>query len=129
MGSLAPHSCLPLAILVFLGAYIPLVGAFVSGLLAVAVTFVNGGLGSALIVLVVVIAVQQFEGDVIMPIVFGQTLKLHPLVILLGIAVGGLAFGLFGAFLSVPLIAVAGGSQRRDIGPSGSRSSFHWRGA
>ena len=98
---------LPLAILVFLGAYIPLVGAFVSGLLAVAVTFVNGGLGSALIVLVVVIAVQQFEGDVIMPIVFGQTLKLHPLVILLGIAVGGLAFGLFGAFLSVPLIAVA----------------------
>ena len=98
---------IPLALLVFLGAYIPLVGAFVSGLLAVAVTFVNGGFGSALIVLVVVIAVQQFEGDVIMPLVFGQTLKLHPLVILLGIAVGGLAFGLFGAFLSVPLIAVA----------------------
>ena len=98
---------IPLALLVFLGAYIPLVGAFVSGLLAVAVTFVNGGLGNALIVLVVVVAVQQFEGDVIMPLVFGQTLKLHPLVILLGIAVGGLAFGLFGAFLSVPLIAVA----------------------
>lgn len=98
---------IPLAILVFLGAYIPLVGAFVSGLLAVAVTFVNGGLGNALIVLAVVVAVQQFEGDVIMPLVFGQKLKLHPLVILLGVAVGGLAFGLFGAFLSVPLIAVA----------------------
>jgi predicted PurR-regulated permease PerM len=98
---------LPLALLVFLGAYIPLVGAFVSGLLAVAVTLVNVGLVEGLIVLAVTVAVQQFEGDVIMPLVFGQTLKLHPLVILLGVTAGGLAFGLFGAFLSVPLIAVA----------------------
>ena len=98
---------LPLAILVFFGAYIPLVGAFISGLLAVAVTFVNAGLTAGLIVLVVVIAVQQFEGDVIMPLVFGQTLRLHPLVVLLGVTAGGIAFGLFGAFLAVPLIAVA----------------------
>lgn len=97
----------PLALLVFLGAFIPLVGAFVTGLLAVAVTFVNGGLTDALIILAVVVGVQQFEGDVIMPLVFGQTLRLHPLVILLGVAAGGLAFGLFGAFLAVPLIAVA----------------------
>lgn len=98
---------LPLAVLVFLGAFIPLVGAFVSGLLAVAVTFVNGGLVDGLIILAVVVGVQQFEGDVIMPLVYGQTLKLHPLVILLGVAAGGIAFGLFGAFLAVPLIAVA----------------------
>ncbi len=98
---------LPLALLVFIGAYIPLVGAFVSGLLAVAVTLVNVGLVEGLIVLAVTVAVQQFEGDVIMPLVFGQTLRLHPLVILIGVAAGGLAFGLFGAFLSVPLIAVA----------------------
>lgn len=97
----------PLALLVFLGAYIPLVGAFVSGLLAVAVTLVNVGLVEGLIVLAVTVAVQQFEGDVIMPLVFGQTLRLHPLVILIGVTAGGLAFGLFGAFLSVPLIAVA----------------------
>lgn len=98
---------LPLALLVFFGAFIPLIGAFVSGLLAVAVTFVNVGLVPAAIVLVVVIVVQQFEGDVIMPLVFGSTLRLHPLVVLLAVAAGGLAFGLAGAFLAVPLIAVA----------------------
>ncbi len=97
----------PLALLVFFGAYIPLIGAFVSGLLAVAVTLVNVGLVEGLIVFAVTVAVQQFEGDVIMPLVFGQTLKLHPLVILLGVTAGGLGFGLFGAFLAVPLISVA----------------------
>lgn len=98
---------IPLAVLVFFGAFIPLVGAFVSGLLAVAVALVNGGLTDGLIIFAVVVGVQQFEGDVIMPLVFGQTLRLHPLVVLLGVAAGGLAFGLFGAFLAVPLVAVA----------------------
>lgn len=98
---------IPLALLVFFGAFIPLVGAFVSGLLAVAVTFVNVGPIQALIMLAVVVIVQQFEGDVIMPLVFGSRLRLHPLVVLLAVAAGGLAFGLAGAFLSVPLIAVA----------------------
>lgn len=97
----------PLAVIVFFGAFIPLVGAFVSGLLATAVALVNGGLTDGLIILAVVVAVQQFEGDVIMPLVFGQTLRLHPLVILLGVTAGGIAFGLVGAFLAVPLIAVA----------------------
>lgn len=98
---------LPLALLVFLGAYIPLVGAFMSGLFATAVTLVNVGLTQAVIILIVVTVVQQFEGDVIMPLVFGSTLRLHPLVVLLGVAAGGIAFGLVGAFLAVPLIAVA----------------------
>jgi predicted PurR-regulated permease PerM len=98
---------IPLAVIVFFGAFIPLVGAFLSGLLAVAVAFVNGGLADGLIILAVVVGVQQFEGDVIMPLVFGQALRLHPLVVLLGVAAGGIAFGLFGAFLAVPLIAVA----------------------
>jgi len=97
----------PLALLVFFGAYIPLIGAFLSGLLAVAVTFVNVGMTQALIMLAVVIVVQQFEGDVIMPLVFGSRLRLHPLVVLLAVTAGGLAFGLAGAFLAVPLIAVA----------------------
>ena len=72
-----------------------------------AVATVNGGLTDGLIILAVVVGVQQFEGDVIMPLVFGQTLRLHPLVVLLGVTAGGIAFGLFGAFLAVPLIAVA----------------------
>lgn len=97
---------LPLAILVFFGAFFPLVGAFLSGLLAVAVAFVNGGVGDGLIVLAIVVLVQQLEGDVVLPLVFGKTLELHPLVVLLAVTAGGLAFGLLGAFLAVPLIAV-----------------------
>lgn len=96
----------PLAILVFLGAFFPLVGAFVSGLFAVAVALVNGGPTDALIILIIIIAVQQLEGDVILPLVFGRTMQLHPLVVLLAIAIGGVAFGLIGAFLAVPVAAV-----------------------
>lgn len=96
----------PLSILVFIGAFFPLVGAFVTGLLAVAVALVNGGLTDALIVLAIVVGVQQLEGDVVMPLVFGRALQLHPLVVLLAIAAGGVAFGLVGAFLAVPVTAV-----------------------
>lgn len=97
---------IPLSILVFFGAFFPLIGAFISGLLAVAVAFVHGGLTDGLIILALITVIQQVEGDVVLPLVFGQTLKLHPLLILLGVAGGGLAFGLVGAFLSVPIIAV-----------------------
>ena len=97
---------LPLAILVFLGAFFPLVGAFLSGLVAVAVALVNGGWTDALIVFGIVLGVQQLEGDIVMPLVFGRTMQLHPLVVLLVIAVGGVAFGIPGAFLAVPITAV-----------------------
>lgn len=97
---------LPLSLLVFFGAFFPLVGAFVSGLLAVSVVFVNGGLTDALIVFGVVLVVQQVEGDVLHPIVFRRALALHSLVILMSIAIGGVAFGIVGAFLAVPLTAV-----------------------
>lgn len=96
----------PLAILVFIGAFLPVVGAFFSGLFAVAVALVNGGLTQALIVLAIVVAVQQLEGDVILPMIFGRSMEMHPLVILLAIAIGGVAFGIVGAFLSVPIAAV-----------------------
>lgn len=98
---------LPLAVLVFFGAFLPIIGAFVSGLVAVAVAFVNGGVVDALIILAIITVVQQVEGDVILPLVFGQTLRMHPLVILIGVTAGGLAFGLIGAFIVVPIIAVA----------------------
>jgi predicted PurR-regulated permease PerM len=97
---------IPLSILVFFGAFFPLVGAFVSGLAAVAVAFVHGGITEALIILALITAIQQLEGDVVLPLVFGQRLKLHPLIVLLGVAGGGIAFGLVGAFLTVPIIAV-----------------------
>lgn len=98
---------LPLMTVVFIGGFFPIIGAFVSGLLAVAVSFVNGGVTDALIVLAVVVGVQQFEGNVLHPIVFKRALSLHPLVILLAIGVGGVAFGIVGAFLAVPLTGVA----------------------
>lgn len=97
---------LPLSLLVFLGGFFPIVGAFLSGLLAVSVTFVNGGLVKALIVLGVVLVVQQVEGNVLHPIVFRRALSLHPLVILLAIAGGSVVFGIVGAFLAVPITAV-----------------------
>lgn len=96
-----------LMLLVFVGAFFPVIGAFISGLVAVAVTLVNGGIGPALVILAVVIAVQQIEGHVLYPIVFRRALSLHPLVILLALSVGGVAFGLVGAFLAVPIAAVA----------------------
>lgn len=97
---------LPLSILVFIGAFFPVIGAFVSGLLAVAVALVNGGISDALIVLAIIIGIQQLEGNVIHPIVFGRAMQLHPLVILLAIAIGGFAFGIAGVFLAVPIAAV-----------------------
>jgi putative heme transporter len=97
---------LPLAVLVFFGGFFPIVGAFLSGLLAVSVVFVNQGLTKALIVLAIVVAVQQLEGNLLHPIVFRRVLSLHPLVILMSIAAGGVAFGILGAFLAVPITAV-----------------------
>lgn len=97
---------IPLAILVFIGAFFPVIGAFVSGLVAVAVALVNGGLTDAFIVLAIIVGVQQLEGNVLHPIVFGRAMQLHPLVILLSIAVGGFAFGIAGVFLSVPIAAI-----------------------
>lgn len=115
----------PLAILVFIGAFLPVVGAFVSGLFAVAVALVNGGLTQALIVLAIVVAVQQLEGDVILPLIFGRSMEMHPLVILLAIAIGGVAFGIVGAFLSVPIAAVViAVNQELSPNPDGSLISL-----
>ena len=98
---------LPLMTLVFIGGFFPIIGAFISGLLAVAVSFVSGGTTDALIILAVVVGVQQFEGNVLHPIVFKKALSLHPLLILIAIGVGGVAFGIVGVFLAVPLTGMA----------------------
>ena len=97
---------IPLSVIVFFGAFFPVIGAFATGLVAVAVAFANGGLADGLIVLAIITAVQQIEGDVVLPVIFGKTLEMHPLVILLAVVAGGLAFGVVGAFLFVPAVAV-----------------------
>jgi predicted PurR-regulated permease PerM len=96
---------LPLASLVFLGGFFPIVGAFVTGLLAVLVALADGGIGLAVAVLVLILAVQQIEGNILQPIIMSRAISLHPLTVILAVAVGGVLLGILGAFLSVPIAA------------------------
>ena len=98
---------LPLAVLTFFAAFAPIIGAVVVGVLAVLVTLVTNGWIAALIIAGVVLAVQQIEGNVLLPWLQGRTLHLHASVVLLAIVLGSTLFGVAGAFLSVPLVAVA----------------------
>jgi predicted PurR-regulated permease PerM len=97
----------PLAIIVFIGAFIPLVGATVAGILAALVALVANGPVVALVVVAVVVAVNQLEGDLLQPVVMGKSLQLHALVILMALTAGTILAGIVGAVLSVPLAAVA----------------------
>ena len=96
---------LPLASLVFLGAFIPLVGAVIAGFLAVVVALIAKGLIYALITLGLIIAVQQLEGHVLQPLVMGRAVSIHPLAVVLAIAAGGVLAGIVGALLAVPTVA------------------------
>ncbi|WP_455352720.1 AI-2E family transporter [Streptomyces sp. SYSU K217416] len=96
----------PLAVFIFLFAFIPLVGAVVSGALAVVVALVTQGAFTALMVLVVVLAVQQLEGHVLQPFILGRAVRVHPLAVVLAVAAGGLTAGIGGAVVAVPLVAV-----------------------
>jgi predicted PurR-regulated permease PerM len=106
----------PLAALVFLGAFIPIVGAVIAGVVAVLVALVTNGFLAAVIVLAIVIAVMQLESHVLQPLLMGRAVKLHPLSVVLGVAAGVVIAGIAGALLAVPLLAVAN---------SGIRSLLH----
>ena len=95
-----------LAVLTFFGGFIPIVGAFAVGALAVLVALVAQGPMTALVVLVLIVAVQQIEGNVLQPFLQGRSMELHAGVILLAVAVGSTVFGIVGAFLAVPVAAV-----------------------
>jgi predicted PurR-regulated permease PerM len=97
----------PLAFLVFLGAFFPIVGAFVSGVFAALVALVSKGPVAALVIVAITVAVQQLEGHVLAPVVLGRAVKLHPVVILLALTGGGVVGGIPGAALAVPAVAVA----------------------
>ncbi|MDX1885316.1 AI-2E family transporter [Mycolicibacterium sp. 120270] len=96
---------LPLASLVFLGAFIPLVGAVIAGFLAVVVALFAKGFVYALITLALIIAVQQLEGHVLQPLVMGRAVSVHPLAVVLAIAAGSVLAGIVGALLAVPIVA------------------------
>jgi predicted PurR-regulated permease PerM len=97
---------LPLAALVFLGAFIPIVGATLSGAVAVLVALVERGLVVALILLAAVILVQQIEGHVLQPLIMGRAVAIHPLAVIVAIAAGVVLAGIFGALIAVPIVAV-----------------------
>jgi predicted PurR-regulated permease PerM len=97
---------LPLAALVFLTSFIPVVGATLSGAVAVLVALVTQGPVSALILLAIVIGVQQLEGHVLQPLIMGRAVALHPLAVILAIATGIVTAGIVGGLVAVPLLAV-----------------------
>ncbi len=97
---------LPLAVLTFVAAFAPIVGAVTVGAVAVLVALVANGWVSALVVLGIVLVVQQLEGNVFLPWLQGKTLNLHAAVVLLTVVLGSTLFGVAGAFLGVPLVAV-----------------------
>ncbi|MDT0275291.1 AI-2E family transporter [Blastococcus goldschmidtiae] len=103
---------LPLAVLTFFGAFIPIIGAFVAGGFAVLIALVDSGLTTALIVLGIVLLVQQIEGNVLQPILQGRGLNLHAAVVILAVTAGSSLAGIVGAFLAVPVTALIAVSYR-----------------
>jgi predicted PurR-regulated permease PerM len=97
---------IPLAVITFLGAFIPIIGAFVAGAFAVLIALVSNGFTTALIILAIVLAVQQLEGNVLQPIIQGRGFNLHAAVVILAVTAGGGLAGITGAFLAVPVAAL-----------------------
>ncbi|UGT55383.1 AI-2E family transporter [Nocardia asteroides] len=95
-----------LSVITFIGGFVPMVGAFVAGALAVLVALVGNGFTTALIVLGIVIAVQQLEGNVLQPVLQSRSMELHAVIVLLAVTAGGSLYGITGAFLAVPVVAM-----------------------
>lgn len=96
----------PLGLVVFLGAFIPIIGALLSGIVAVLVALVAQGPAIALIMLGVIILVQQVESHLLQPFLMGRAVAVHPLAVILAVAGGATVFGIVGALFAVPLVAV-----------------------
>ena len=109
---------LPLASLVFLGAFVPLIGAVLTGFVAVVVALLAKGFIYALITLGLIFAVQQLESHVLQPLLMGRAVSIHPLAIVLAIAAGAVSAGIIGALLSVPLLAFLNSAIRVLVAPA-----------
>lgn len=108
---------IPLGIIVFFGAFIPYIGAPIAMLLAAFVALVTDGPLAASLVIVLIVVIGQLEGNVLQPLIMGQTVNLHPVAIVLVTAVGAAYFGLLGALIGVPLAAGVYGAMRYLSGP------------
>jgi predicted PurR-regulated permease PerM len=103
---------IPLSALVFLSAFVPIIGAVIAGTVAVLVALVTTNVLAALVVLAVVIGVNQLESHILQPLLLGRAVRLHPLAVVLAIAAGLITAGIAGALLAVPLLAVLNASIR-----------------
>lgn len=103
---------LPLSVLVFIGSFIPVVGALVTGAIAVLLALVANGPVNALIMLAIVLLVQQLESHILQPLVMGKAVSLHPVAVILSVAAGSYLAGIPGALFSVPILAVANSAIR-----------------
>ncbi|MGX1805022.1 AI-2E family transporter [Nocardia sp. NPDC055321] len=103
---------LPLASLVFIGAFIPIIGSFIAGSVAVFIALMTKGLVTALIVLGITVAVMQLEGHVLQPLLMGRAVRIHPLAVVLAIAAGVVLAGIAGGLLAVPFVAVLNTAMR-----------------
>ncbi|MEF3405678.1 AI-2E family transporter [Agromyces sp. CCNWLW203] len=125
----------PIAILVFLGSFIPIVGAVATGALAVFVALVYNGPVIALIMLGIVLLVQQVEGHVLQPLIMGTAVKVHPLGVVVAVATGSLLAGIPGALFAVPvaavvnvmILSVSSGAWKNDDAPPPQPRSALWR--
>jgi predicted PurR-regulated permease PerM len=97
---------LPLAVLTFFTAFVPIIGAFVAGAFAVLIALVSKGVTTALLVLLIVVLVQQLEGNVLQPVIQGRGFNMHAAVVILAVTAGSSLAGITGAFLSVPVAAL-----------------------
>ncbi|MFC8125729.1 AI-2E family transporter [Streptomyces sp. NPDC057302] len=97
---------LPLAVLTFISAFVPIVGALFAGFVAVLIALVSNGLTDALIVLAIIVVVQQLEGNVFQPMIQSRGLGLHAAVVLLAVTLGGNLAGVVGSLLAVPAAAL-----------------------
>lgn len=97
---------LPLGVLVFVGSFIPVIGALVTGAVAVLLALVANGWVNALIMLAIVLAVQQLESHLLQPFIMGRAVSLHPVAVILAVAAGSGVAGILGALFAVPLLAV-----------------------
>lgn len=110
---------IPLAIITFFAAFLPIVGATVAGAFAAIVALAFNGPGAAIAVVLLTFVVQQIEGDVVLPVVMGRHVPLHPAVVLAALATGGAVAGIVGAFVAVPVAAMttsAVGAIRHQMG-------------
>ncbi|WP_081866182.1 AI-2E family transporter [Blastococcus sp. URHD0036] len=97
---------LPLAVITFFAAFVPIIGAFVAGAFAVLIALVDQGFGTALAVLIIVLVVQQIEGNILQPLIQGRGFNLHAGVVILAVTAGSSLAGITGAFLGVPVAAL-----------------------